>query len=348
MPAEVPPVDLTTAVFDAVNIALQLAGIDPLSLLLGAFSGRPKFEDTYALIAGLNQSAYWPLHALASDLSIAAKNGAPISDSNPAIQTTFAQWKRGAVLSMQGVGQQFQGETGQGFWTLFNLLLKAWEYSKDGVDGVLRFVHAMDTIVTELAKQPDLNPYPTPQPGPLPGPNLPTWPWGPLPAPCFPPVDPNDDELGQGLACLAENGATLAYIAWQIYQLLLNPPAAAAPPPAPIPPPPVGGPPPTDTQCCDNIVAAINAEATAVATAGDAVAKAIASASGAAPVDLTALIVELKGLNQNIGALEQCVCQWLGKEGARNDAANALGAAIAAHWATLFPGDPGTTQLVLS
>ena len=58
MPVEVPPVDLTTAVIDAVNIALQLAGIDPLSILLGAFSGRPKFEDTDNLIAGLNMSAY--------------------------------------------------------------------------------------------------------------------------------------------------------------------------------------------------------------------------------------------------------------------------------------------------
>jgi hypothetical protein len=348
MPVEVPPVDLTTAVIDAVNIALQLAGIDPLSILLGAFSGRPKFEDTDNLIAGLNMSAYWPLKALAANFAMAARNGAPISDSNPAIQATFSQWEQGSVITMQALGHQVQGETGQGYWTLFNLLLKAFQYSKDGVGSVYTFVRAMDEIVTQLALHPADNTNPTPPPAPPPGPSFPTvWPF-PIPAPCFPPIDPNDDELGQGFACLAENGATLAYLAWLIYQLLLNPPTPAAPPAPPAPPTPPPDDAAADKTCCAQIVAAIDADTQAIATAGDAVAKAIASAFGAGTVDLTALTAALDGLNQNLGALEKCVCDWLTKDQAAKDASEVKAKAAIQYWSSLGIGDPQLTQVALS
>src|SRR5579864_9398512 len=157
MPAEVPPVDLTTVVYDLVSIGLQLAGIDPLSLILGLFAGRPKFEDTDLLIAGLRTSQQWPLRALADNLEMAARNGAPISDSNPAVQETFRTWKHGTVITLQALGQQFQGETGQGYWTLAKLLAQAWEYSKDGEAQVQKFVRAMDILTTSLAQHPDPN-----------------------------------------------------------------------------------------------------------------------------------------------------------------------------------------------
>lgn len=158
MPEVVPPVDLTTAIIEAVDIALQALGIDPLSLLLGLFSGRPKFEDTYDLIDGLNQSAFWPLHALAADLQEAAKNGAPISDSDPKVQETFRGWKHGTVLSLQQLGNQSPGPQYGGYWTLTKLLNQAWEYSKDGVQGVLRFVRAMDKLVEVMAQHPHFTP----------------------------------------------------------------------------------------------------------------------------------------------------------------------------------------------
>ena len=61
----------------------------------------PRTEDTQEVINAYNESAYWPLHALASDLAIALKNGAPISDSRQAIQAQFSAWKLGTIQSIQ-------------------------------------------------------------------------------------------------------------------------------------------------------------------------------------------------------------------------------------------------------
>ena len=90
-------------------VALGFAIFDVVSLFGG---GRPQLQDTDALIAAYNRSAYWPLHSLASDLAIAAKNGAPISESNPAIQAQFSAWKLGTIQSLQSLTGQTPGPTG--------------------------------------------------------------------------------------------------------------------------------------------------------------------------------------------------------------------------------------------
>ncbi len=115
-------------------------------------SGRPKFQDTDALIAAYNQSAYWPLHALASDLQIAAKNGAPISDSNPAIQAQFSAWKQGTIQSIQSFAHQTPGPTGNGYWQLQQLIDLSWDWSSGGQGQVLQAVKAIDQMTIGLSQ----------------------------------------------------------------------------------------------------------------------------------------------------------------------------------------------------
>jgi hypothetical protein len=341
MPFEVPPVDLTTTVIEAVNLILQALGISPLDLILGLFSGKPKFEDTDTLIAGYAASQYWPLQALGANLAIAARNGAPISDSNPAIQAQFGVWKQGTVTSIQTLAGVQVGPTGPGYWTIFHLIEQTWAASGEGINNVLTLVRTLDALTKVLMDQKPVLPPPTPPPAPT-FPNV--WPF-PIPAPCFPAVDPNGDELTQGFACLAENGATLAYLAWLIYQLLT---AMNTPPPPPVVPPIVPPPPPVDQTCCDNVVAAINAEATAVATAGDAVAKAIASASGAAPVDLTPLVDAVNGLTTTGDALEKCLCAWLQNDLTQGAAIDAQSKSSLAYFSGLGLVDAPLDQVLSS
>lgn len=341
MPFEVPPVDLTTAAIDAVNIALQLLGISPLDLILGLFSGKPKLEDTDTLIAGYAASQYWPLQALGANLAIAARNGAPISDSNPAIQAQFGVWKQGTVTSIQTLAGVQVGQNGPGYWTIFHLIEQTWAASGEGINNVLTLVRTLDALTKVLMDQKPVLPPPTPPPAPI-FPNV--WPF-PIPAPCFPAVDPNGDELTQGFACLAENGATLAYLAWLIYQLLT---AMNSPPPPPVVPPIVPPPPVIDTKCCDEVVAAINAEATAVASAGDAVAKAIASVSGAAPVDLTAIVDALDNLATKTGDLETCLCAWLQQDRADGVATLAKQKQVTQYWQSLGLVDGPLAQILAS
>jgi hypothetical protein len=153
MPEITPPIDLNSAAIMAVNLILSQLGISPLDILLGLFSGRDKFADTNNVINAYNQSAYWPLHALASDLQIAANNGAPISDSNPAIQAQFGVWKKGTATSIQATAGVQQGEGGPGFWTIFNLILKSWGASGESEQAVLWYVRALDAILLTLWQQ---------------------------------------------------------------------------------------------------------------------------------------------------------------------------------------------------
>lgn len=129
---------------------IALGGLiyDIFSLFSG---GRPKFQDTDALIAAYNQSAYWPLHALASDLQIAAKNGAPISDSNPAIQAQFSAWKQGTIQSIQSFAHQTPGPTGNGYWQLQQLIDLSWDWSSGGQGQVLQAVKAIDQMTIGLS-----------------------------------------------------------------------------------------------------------------------------------------------------------------------------------------------------
>ena len=149
----VPPTDLTTATIEAVNLILSQLGISPLDILLGLFGGKPKNEDTNNVIWAYNMSAYWPLHALAANLAMALRNGAPISDSRPEIQQEFGTWKKGTVESIQGFTGVQQGEGGPGFWTLFSLINRSWGASGDGRQAVLQYVKAIDAITIVLAQQ---------------------------------------------------------------------------------------------------------------------------------------------------------------------------------------------------
>jgi hypothetical protein len=153
--------------------------------------GKPKFQDTNNVIAAYNQSAYWPLHALASDLQIAANNGAPISDSNPAIQAQFSAWKLGTIESIQQLAGWPAGQQSPGFWQLQRLINQSWVSSRGTVDDVLHVVKAIDRyaeILACLLAQVKANP-PPPNPPPNPGPT-PT----PLPNNCVA-DNPNTDEV---------------------------------------------------------------------------------------------------------------------------------------------------------
>src|SRR5260370_42045393 len=118
----IPPTDLTTATIQAVNLILSQFGLSPLDAILSLFSGKPKFDDTEAVISAYKQSAYWPLHALAADMEIWVKNGAPISDSNPAVQRSFGVAKQGTVESIQQVAGEQPGPGSPGYWTIFSLI----------------------------------------------------------------------------------------------------------------------------------------------------------------------------------------------------------------------------------
>src|SRR6202049_1604076 len=189
-----PPIDLNSAALLAVNLILSQLGISPLDILLGLFSGRDKFADTNNVINAYNQSAYWPLRALASDLQIAENNAAPISDSNPAIQAQFGVWKKGTATSIQATAGVQQGEGGPGFWAIFNLILKSWGASGESEQAVLWYVRALDAILLVLWQQAHPGQvWPGTggggggggQPGPTPG---------PLPDNCDSP-NPNNDEI---------------------------------------------------------------------------------------------------------------------------------------------------------
>ena len=175
--------------------------------LIGLFGGgRPKFQDTQAVIGAYNESAYWPLHALASDLAIAMKNGAPISDSNPAIQAQFSAWKQGTITSIQNLAGWPSGPGSPGYWQLQRLINQSWVDSGGGQPAVARVVQAIDRYTAILAclHAQVVNP-PPPPPGPPPGPPGP--PHG-VPNPPIPPQppglpsqgpcvsgDPNSDEI---------------------------------------------------------------------------------------------------------------------------------------------------------
>jgi len=218
----IPPTDLTSAAIDAVNLLLSELGISPLDILESLFSGRPKFEDTDNVIAAYNQSAYWPLHALASDLSIAAKNGAPISDSRPAIQAQFGVWKQGTVTSIQTFAGGEAGAGQPGYWTIFALIEDSWKASGDGEQAVLQYVKALDALTQVLAQENTQT---------IPPPSVPVTPAAPNAPPCPPftafpdclpqPGTPDQalDEVGQGFAGIAYWLEMLAIWAMNLYEL---------------------------------------------------------------------------------------------------------------------------------
>ena len=201
----IPPTDLTTATIQAINLILSQFGLSPLDQILGLFSGKPKFDDTLAVIAAYNQSAYWPLHALAADMQIWVKNGAPISDSNPAVQATFGAAKQGTVESIQELAGEQPGPTSPGYWTIFALIQKSWELSGYGESEVLQTVRALDAL-TQVLTQANQKPPPTPPPPGTPPPGTPP----PVTPPPCDSGDPNADEILD--LCNAINGSLAAIL----------------------------------------------------------------------------------------------------------------------------------------
>ena len=217
----VPPTDLTSAAIEAVNLILSELGISPLDILEGLFAGKPKFEDTDAVIAAYNQSAYWPLHALASDLQIAANNGAPISDSRAAIQAQFGVWKQGTVTSIQTFAGGEAGAGQPGYWTIFALIEDSWKASGDGEGAVLQYVKALDALTQVLAQENGQTTIPPVVPPAPPGPTAPPCPPFQTLPDCLPqPGAPDQalDEIGQGFDGVAYWLQIIAIYLMNIFQ----------------------------------------------------------------------------------------------------------------------------------
>jgi hypothetical protein len=217
----IPPYDLTSAAIEAVNLILTELHISPLDILLSLFTGKPKFADTDAVIAAYQQSAYWPLHVLASDLQIAANNGAPISDSNPAIQAQFGAWKQGTVTSIQTFAGGQAGATDPGYWTIFALIEDSWKASGDGEGAVLQYVKALDALTQVLSVQNGQTTLPPVVPAAPPGPAAPPCPpFQALPdcLPGAPGLDHALDEMGNGFAGVAYWLQVIAIYLMNIFQ----------------------------------------------------------------------------------------------------------------------------------
>jgi hypothetical protein len=202
----IPPTDLTSAAIDAVDLILSQLGISPLDILEGLFAGKPKFEDTDSVIAAYQQSAYWPLHALAAQMQIWVKNGAPISDSNPEVQKSFGVAKQGTVTSIQAFAGGLTGAGQPGYWTIFALIEDSWKASGEGEGAVLQYVKALDALTQVLSLQNGQTTIPPVVPPAPPGPAAPPCPPFQTLPDCLPqPGAPDQalDEIGQGFAGVA-------------------------------------------------------------------------------------------------------------------------------------------------
>src|ERR1700693_5431584 len=200
--------------------------------LVGLFGGgRPKFQDTNDVIAAYLQSKYWPLKALAADMQIWVRNGAPISDSNPAVQATFSAAKLGTIESIQQLAGWAAGAQSPGYWQLQRLINQSWVDSGGGQQAVAHVVNSIDRyteILTCLKTQQGTQPPPgTPPPGAPPGPTLPD---------NCDSGNPDQDEVLD----LCHN---VSFQLSEIYDQLINGFTGIA-----------GG---QDTTCCANLVAAI-------------------------------------------------------------------------------------------
>ena len=333
----VPPTDLTTTAIDAINLILSQLGISPLDILESLFAGKPKFEDTDSVIAAYNQSAYWPLHALASDLQIAANNGAPISDSRAAIQAQFGVWKQGTVTSIQTFAGGQAGPGQPGYWTIFALIEQSWKASGDGEQAVLQYVKALDALTQVLAQE-NGQTTPTPStPPPTPAPVAPPCPPFTAFPDCLPQPGTPDlalDEVGQGFAGLAYWLQILAIYAMNLFQKG----GAQAVPNGTT----------TDPVTCTQLTALVGQLVTAIGAINISVPAPPAPPEPPAPVDLTEVIAALKAIATALGSGGDSAAAEVKRLADSNDAATVLAQSLVQHWASLIPGDPGTTQLLLA
>jgi len=229
--------------------------------------GKPKFEDTNNVIWAYNMSAYWPLHALATDLKIAEKNGAPISDSNPAVQAQFSAWKQGTIVSIQQLAGWPGGSGSPGYWQLQRLINGSWAASGGGQQSVLNYVRAIDRFTQILAclfqQQKAIKPPPPP------------------PAP--PPTQGGDgDEL-------ANQTQSVIAVLDKILAALGGIPQTA------------GG--DGNAECCTKVVAGI----TQVTVELQSIVTAINTATGnAGSINLTPIVNELAGILKAIAQIQPC------------------------------------------
>jgi hypothetical protein len=217
----VPPTDLTSATIDAVNLILQELGISPLDILEGLFAGKPKFEDTDSVIAAYQQSAYWPLHALAAQMQIWVNNGAPISDSNPQVQASFGVAKQGTVTSIQAFTGGLTGAGQPGYWTIFALIEDSWKASSDGEGAVLQYVRALDALTQVLAQENGNTTIPPVVPPSPPAPTAPPCPPFQALPDCLPQpggLNHDLDEMGNGFAGVAYWLQIIALYLMNIFQ----------------------------------------------------------------------------------------------------------------------------------
>jgi hypothetical protein len=296
----VPPTDLTTAAIQAVNLILSELGISPLDILLGLFAGKPKFADTNAVIAAYNKSAYWPLHALASDLQIAANNGAPISDSRPAIQAQFGVWKQGTVTSIQTFAGGQAGATDPGYWTIFALIEDSWKASGDGEGAVLQYVKALDALTQVLAQENGQTQQPPSVPPSPPGPTAgPCPPFQTLPD-CLPQpggVDHDLDEIGNGFAGIAYWLQVIAIYLMNIFQK-----GAGAG---------TGNGGNADPVTCTQLTGLFDKLTAAIGSISITIPPPPPIPQPLGPVDLTAIDADLKNLQTTLATFEKCVCDAL-------------------------------------
>jgi hypothetical protein len=333
----VPPTDLTSAAIEAVNLILSELGISPLDILLGLFAGKPKFADTNAVIAAYNQSAYWPLHALASDLQIAANNGAPISDSRPAIQAQFGVWKQGTVTAIQTVAGGQAGAKDPGYWTIFALIEDSWKASGDGEGAVLQYVKALDALTQVLAQE---NGNTTIPPVVPPSPTAPTAPPCPpfqaipdcLPQPGAP--DQALDEMGQGFAGVAY---WLEIIALYLMNIFQKGPGAGTV---------TGGTP--DPVTCAQLTALFDKLTAAIGSIS-------INVPPGTPPDLTPLVTPLDAIDADLKAIaarleagDPTLDEWLNADTKERSDNLALVLSAIQHWNSLGFGDPAINQLLLS
>lgn len=316
-----------------------------IDLFSSLFAGVPRMLKTEEAVARLSQSTLPQFQQLARNLGIWVKNGVPLSTGDPGLRAQLEGWIHGTIYD-SGLGLRV---TPQGYdqfaavdTTLWRVLASQFAYSGRALDTLVNNFRAVNRVIDQGGGDGQSGGGNGGKPPPPPAP--PPWPFGPIPQPCIATPIADGDEVTDGFTCIAENGAMIAYAIWQLYQAAkdLVPPSAPAPPTQPPEPP--GEPPPAPENCCDEIVAAL----TAIVDALNRLTIAPGPVSGPPPPDLAPVVDAISTLTATVQRFEKCVCDSLGRIADANDAADALGAAVAAHWATLFPGDPGTTQLVLS
>jgi len=152
------------------NWSMLLGPLDP-----SFWEGKPVATDTDNVIQAFNKSAYYPLQALGINFAIALKNGAPLSDSRPAVQQQFTAWIEGTVNSILALAGQ-PVEQNQPWWFLHNLIRGAISQAGNAAN-VLQIVKLIDQTTIALAShtgaviQTNPEPPPPPPPPPPPGPD---------------------------------------------------------------------------------------------------------------------------------------------------------------------------------